>query len=346
MGSVVCMRKLKAAIIGLGHQSIEDHIPGLKESRFASLEAICDSDEGKLREWQEKLQVRGYRDFLELFDSEELDFVVAAIPHNLYKEIIEEATKRRIHILKEKPFARSLQEAFYFKRLCDENKVQLMTTLQRRFNPIYAVFFQLKDQIGELFYIDAKYTLFVDNPHEGWRGIKEIAGGGCVIDMGYHIIDMLIWYFGLPDKIHAEFSSKARPEAKYDTEDTAHVLFSYDDGPHGSLILSRFYPPKTENITILGSKGIIEVKRGSIRRLKNNGKVIESLTREYSWSTAATNQIDYFCRVIRGEKENVGSPEYHLQHVSFIDACYKSKYEGSYINPKELLKFHGKQISH
>ncbi len=34
----------------------------------------------------------------------------------------------------------------------------------------------------------------------------------------------------------------------------------------------------------------------------------------------------------------MGSPEYHLQHVSFIEACYKSKQEGRYINPKELLK--------
>jgi len=87
----------------------------------------------------------------------------------------------------------------------------------------------------------------------------------------------------------------------------------------------------------LNKLGIIEIDRGRIRRLRNNGEEAESLTREHSWPVAATNQIDYFCRVIKGEKENMGDPEYHLQHVSFIDACYKSKREGIYINPKKLL---------
>ena len=210
------MTRLKSAIIGLGHQAIEDHIPGLKDSQFASLEAICDIDEEKLKEWQDKLEVPSFTDYRELFDSTELDFVIATTPHNVYKGIIEEASKRRLHVLKEKPFARNLKEALYFKRLCDESDIQLTTTLQRRFNPIYTTFFQLKDQIGEPFFVDVKYTLFVDSPHEGWRGKRDSAGGGCIIDMGYHMIDMIIWYFGLPDNVHAEFSAKAKPEEKYD----------------------------------------------------------------------------------------------------------------------------------
>ncbi|VVB60736.1 UDP-N-acetylglucosamine 3-dehydrogenase [uncultured archaeon] len=331
------MKKLKTAIIGLGHQATEDHIPGLKESQFAELKAICDIDEPKLKECEKKLNVNGYVDYKELLGSEDLDFIIVATPHNIHKEVLEEAAKRKVNVLKEKPFARNLKEAFYFKKLCDESGIVLTTTLQRRFNPIYTTFFQLVDQIGEPFFVDAKYTLFVDNLQEGWRGSKEEAGGGCIIDMGYHMIDMLIWYFGLPDKVHAEFSSKAKPEEKYDAEDTASILFSYENDLYGSLILSRYYPPKTESIKVIGSKGIIEIDRGSIKRLKSNGEVAESLTREYSWPVAAANQIDYFCRVVNGDRENIGSPKYHLKHVSFIDACYESKEKGKYVNPKELL---------
>lgn len=336
------MKKLKSAIIGLGHQAIEDHIQGLKDSRFAQLEAVCDIDEIKLKEWQEKLKVNSYKDYKELLDSEKLDFVIAAVPHDVHRGIVEEAAKRKVHILKEKPFARNLKEALYFKNLCDKNEIQLTTTSQRRFNPIYTTFFQLKDQIGDPFFVDAKYSLFVNNPHEGWRGNKHKAGGGCIIDMGYHMIDMIIWYFGLPDNTHAEFSSRAKPEEKYDAEDTASVMFSYDNGLYGSLLLSRYYPPKTEYIKVLGDQGIIEVERGNIKRFKNNGEIAESLTREHSWPVAASNQIDYFCRVIKGERENIGSPEYHLQHMSFIDACYKSKEEGRYVNPKKMLREHEK----
>lgn len=334
--------KLRSAIIGLGHQAIEDHIPGLKDSQLAKLIAICDVDENKLKEWQDKLGVKGYKYHQDLFNAEKLDFVIAALPHDEYRSVIEEASKRHLHILKEKPFARNLDEAFYFKKLCDENDIHLTTTLQRRFNPIYNTFFQLKDQIGKPFFVDAKYTLFVEAPHEGWRGKRDEAGGGAIIDMGYHMIDMIVWYFGLPNNIHAEFSSKAKPEETYDAEDTAVVLLSYDDGLHGSLTLSRYYPPKTERIKVIGDNGIIEVERGSIKRFKSDGELAESLVREHSWPVAATNQIDYFCRVIKGERENIGTPEYHLQHVSFVDACYKSKKEGKYINPRELLARHEK----
>ena len=137
------MKRLKSAIIGLGHQAIEDHIPGIKDSQFASLEAICDIDEKETKKWKDKLGLPGFTDYRELFDSIDLDFIIAAVPHNEYRGIIEEASKRHLHVLKEKPFARNLEEALYFKKLCDENDIEVMITLQRRFNPIYTTFFQL-----------------------------------------------------------------------------------------------------------------------------------------------------------------------------------------------------------
>ena len=332
------MKHYKAAVIGLGHQGIKDWIPGIMDSQFATLEAICDIDRKKLEAWKEKVEVNAYENYKELLSKESLDFVVVATPHDTHKPITEEALKRGIHVLKEKPFARSLEEALYLRDLAEKYETTLMIVAQRRFNPIYTTFFQLKDQIGKPFFIEAKYTLFVEKPYKGWRGDRKRAGGGCIIDMGYHMIDMLIWYFGLPDRIHAEFSAKACPEVKYDAEDTATTLFSYDSGLYGNLVLSRYYPPKSEYIKVIGSRGIIEVERGKIRRKKNNGEVIESLGRDVAWPTAAVNQIDYFCRVISGERENFSSPDYHLQHVSFIEACYLSQQKGCYISPKGILE--------
>jgi len=335
------MPRLKTAIIGLGRQAANDHIPGLRDSQHAQLEAICDIDEAKTKEFESKLGVKGYTDYHTLLESaKDLDFVIVCTPHDTHGAIVEAAAKSHVHILKEKPFARNLAEAHHIKRICEENGIQLMTTVQRRFNPIYTTFFHLKDRIGNPFLIDAQYTLFVSNPEEGWRGNKEQAGGGCIIDMGYHMVDTLVWYFGLPDKVHAEFSAQAKPEKRYDAEDTANILFAFDNGLHGSLRLSRYSPHKTEYIRVVGDHGIVEVERGGIKRLKSNGEVTENLVRTEAWPIAAADQIDHFCDVIRGKKPNMGAPEEHLQRVSFIDACYKSKAEGKYISPKELLK-HG-----
>jgi len=212
-----------------------------------------------------------------------------------------------------------------------------MVTLQRRFNPIYTSFNQLADQVGMPFMVDAQYTLHIEDPSEGWRGKTAMAGGGCIIDMGYHLVDMILWYFGLPDRVLADMSVSARPDRVYDAEDTALIHFGYDSGLYGSLLLSRFIGPKLEQIRLVGSRGMVHLERGRIRRLTNGGDVIESLSREQAWPSAAACQIDYFCRVIEGIRPNISGPKENLAHMSFIRACYESAKTHAYINPKEML---------
>lgn len=181
--------KLKVGIIGLGHQSLEDHLPAIFVSADAELIAVADVDVEKLKSFSnDHKDIHTYQQFNDLFKSERLDFVIIAVPHHLHQDIIKEVIKRKIHVLKEKPFTVTLAQAKEIKELAERNGVKIMLTLQRRFNPIYSTFFQLIDKIGTPFFIEAKYTFYTDSPHEGWRGKKELAGGGCLIDMGYHII--------------------------------------------------------------------------------------------------------------------------------------------------------------
>lgn len=329
--------KLRAGVVGLGKQALEDHIPGLRSCDGAELVAICDEDPEKIREHQYQFHVNGYTDFREMFTNEQLDMVIVTVPHHVGRAVIEAAAKHHVHVLKEKPFATSMGEAQELAKRCAESGIQLMVTLQRRFNPIYTSFTQLADQIGTPFVVDAQYTLFIDDPSKGWRGITAKAGGGCVIDMGYHLIDMILWYFGLPDRVLADISVEARPDRSYDAEDTALIHFGYDSGLYGSLLLSRFIGPKTEQIRLVGSKGMVHLERGRIRRLTNGGEAIESLSREQSWPSAATSQIDYFCRVIEGLRPNVSGPKENLAHMSFIAACYESARTHAYISPKETM---------
>lgn len=329
--------KLRAGVVGLGKQALEDHIPGLDASDGATLVAVCDENPEIVREQQYQHRVPGYTDFREMFKAECLDIVVVCVPHHVGRTVIETAAEHRVHVLKEKPFATTMPEARDLVDICGRSGIQLMVTLQRRFNPIYTSFPQLADQIGTPFVVDAQYTLHIDDPSEGWRGLAAEAGGGCVIDMGYHLIDMLLWYFGLPDRVLADLSVSARPDRDYDAEDTALIHFAYTRGLYGSLLLSRFIGPKTEQIRLAGSQGVVHLERGRIRRLSNSGEVIESLAREQAWPSAAASQIDYFCRVIEGLRPNVSGPKENLSHMGFIAACYESARTHAYLNPKELL---------
>lgn len=329
--------QLRAGVVGIGKQAIEDHIPGLLASDGAKLVAICDANPDVVREQQYQQRVNGYTDFREMFKAEALDLVVVATPHHVGREVIEAAAEHHVHVLKEKPFATGMEEATALAAICSQADIHLMVTLQRRFNPIYTSFLQLADQIGTPFVVDAQYTLHIPDPSEGWRGMNAKAGGGCVIDMGYHLIDMLLWYFGQPDRILADLSVSARPDRDYDAEDTALIHFAYDSGLYGSLLISRFIGPRREQIRLVGSKGIVQLERGRVQRLTNDGEVTESLSREQAWPSAAACQVDYFCRVIDGLRPNASGPTENLAHMSFIAAAYESARTHAYVNPKELL---------
>jgi len=331
-------KKLKTILIGIGKQSVEDHIPALQDCTKADLVAIVDKNTKIAKEWSKKLKVPYYNSTSKAIKNHTPDFAIVAVPHNEYFKIINQLAKKKIHILKEKPFALDLQEGKKIQKIIKDNDIKLMVTLQRRFNPIFSSFIQLMKQIGRHFFIEAKSTLYIDSPNDGWRGERKKAGGGCIIDMGYHVIDLLIWYFGLPNQIHAEHGCFAKPDKHYDAEDTASIIFRYtESGLFGNLILSRFIFPKTGYLKLIGSNGTVEVKRGKLIRTNKKGDILEDLTRKKDWTAAATTQIDYFCEVIKGKKRNFGSPRYHLQHMAFIEACYKSQKTGKFINPHNLL---------
>ncbi|AUY50259.1 Gfo/Idh/MocA family oxidoreductase [Streptomyces sp. CB01881] len=329
--------KRRAAVIGLGHQAREDHLPGLLGSGRAELVAVCDSNPELLHEWQELLQVPSFTRAADLLDAVRPDFVIVAVPHHAGRGVIEECSTRGVHVLKEKPFATSLSEARELAAICEAGQVELMVALQRRFNPIYTSVLQLLDQIGTPFLIDGQYTFHTEDPGAGWRGDVKQAGGGCIIDMGYHLIDLLLWYFGMPSRVIADFSAAALPEAGYDAEDTAVIQLGYDGDLYGSVLLSRWAAPKTEKLHVVGTRGSVLLTKGHVQRLDLHGSVVEELTRPQAPSSAATAQIDYFCRVLDGERPNTSGPDQHLAHAAFVASCYESKKARRYIDPKEML---------
>ena len=334
--------KLRAGVVGLGHQSIEDHIPALKQCSDVDFVSVVDTDLLILEKFkQENPTINIYDSHEQMFKKEKLDFIILALPHHLHFEITKSAILHKINVLKEKPFATNLKQAIELKKLAVKNKVEISTTLQRRFNPIYTTFHQFFDKIGSPFFFESKYTFYTSEPHTGWRGQKKLAGGGCLIDMGYHLLDLLLWYFDLPDGVIAESSCKAKENIVYDAEDTIALLFDYHKkGFFGSVLISRSISPKQEYLNVFGTRGSIHLERGKIERISPDGVVQESLQREQGWPSAAYDQLNYFIKVIRKEKPNVNGPETHFEHLAVIEAIYLSQQKGRYIDPHSILKKH------
>ncbi|MEU1375526.1 Gfo/Idh/MocA family oxidoreductase [Streptomyces triculaminicus] len=327
----------RAAMVGLGGQATGDHLPGLARCHHAELAAVCDVDAGRVVAVANAHHVPGFTDVEQLLQQVRPDFVIVAVPHHAGHQVVAACAKAGVHVMKEKPFATDPHEAADLAALCDKAGIELMVTVQRRFHPVYPAALGLLDQIGPPYLVEGRYTFHCPDPAAGWRGRAKLAGGGCLADMGYHLIDLLLWYLGLPDRILATISAAAVPGAEYDAEDTALVHLAYDSGLYGSLLVSRSAGPKTERLAITGPHGTLAIERGVVRLTDPGGQVVESLVREPAWPCPPARLIDRFCRVLDGAAANPSGPAEHLPHAAFLAAAYASTATARPGVPKEFL---------
>lgn len=261
---------------------------------------------------------------------------IVALPHNEYLPVIRILAQRGIHIIKEKPFAISLEKARELFRLAKEHNVSIQVTLQRRYNPIFKTFCQLAKRIGTIHTIEARYTLNIKDLSEGWRSKKDLAGGGALIDMGYHYIDLFIWYFGVPEKIKCRMSSGNRPNQDYDVEDTALLDFTYENADRkilATLFVSRVHSEKKEGLTAHGQNGSVTVTRGRVARYNVDGEMIEELQRTHSWPSAIIDQLETLISNISSGSWRENHDQY-LDHTIVLDASYASAASGKEIETK------------
>lgn len=335
---------VRFAIIGLGKQTTEDHIPAIIQSPHCELVSVCDANPERVSEISSKYNVPGTVSVDRLIEKNSFDAAIVAVPHTAYIDIIRKLAKAGKHIIKEKPFAITIAEVEETLRILKQHKVYFGVMTQRRFNPIYRAFPQLMRYIGKPYSIEGRYTMNIQNLGEGWRAQKSLAGGGALIDMGYHYIDLLVWYFGLPNRLSAFITTKNRIDQLYDVEDTARLLFEYDnEGAYdeklvGSLLVSRAYPEKQEYLRVLGTAGTVELSRGVVRRLDLAGNEVERLERKEGWPSAIAEQLDFFVYRILSFGPFLGQ-EYrnHFEHVAFIEAAYRSDQTGMLQRPIQLF---------
>lgn len=335
---------LKTAVIGLGRQSLDDHIPAVVESELLDLAAVCDIDQAIVRATAEKYEVHGFDDVKDLADRMKCDVAVVAVPHHQYLPIISVLANAGIHIIKEKPFAINIDEACAIHKAVN-GKVFLGVVSQRRFNPIYQTFLQMQRRIGKIYSIEGKYTLNIAELSDGWRASKAYAGGGALVDMGYHLIDLLVWYFGTPQTVTARITRGNRMGQQYDVEDTVNMLFdfslpqSYEEKTVGNFLISRVYPKKQEILTVYGVKGIVELQRGQIRRYDIHGQEIEKLVRHEGWPSALIDQFNHFVKAIEeGKRWSLETAKEYLPHIAIIQAAYESDSRSTSCQPEEYLK--------
>lgn len=333
------LKNFKIGFIGAGGQALEQ-IESVNDSKLGKVAAVCDLDLEKVHILREKYNIPIFTCYQQMIQSVQLDAVFICLPHNAHFSATMFALKNGLHVIKEKPFALTVQEGQALVEESRKQKKALFTVMQRRHHSSYLVGKDWMSEIGTPYLYRGSYT-FNGSPYDfGWRGIKEIAGGGAVLDMGYHIVDLIIWYLGIPTEVYAQLLNVARPDTHYETEDSAILTFGIRENLMGNLVLARASHPKGEQTYIHGTNGTLFVNRSQALLYDLEGNVRRKIDVQPSWSEDVIKQIDDIIeKILSGELEDGSS---HLPHLYFVDAAYRSHLLGEpvrvYTNPFWITK--------
>lgn len=270
-------KKIRVGVIGVGSIA-ESHIAGYKSDPRVELYAFCDINEERLKEKGARHGVtRLYTDVREMVKLPELDAVSVCTWNAAHAPCAIAALEAGKDVLCEKPMALNTAEAEAMRAAAQKSGRLLMIGFVRRFGNDCGVVqdFIKAGYFGELYYAKATYLRRNGSPG-GWFGDKTRSGGGPLIDLGVHIIDLVRYMAGNPQPVSvysATFhklgdrpgvvrdagyvSAGKSTEDVFDVEDLATAMIRFDNGMVLSIEVSfSLNIEKDEGkIELFGTKG-------------------------------------------------------------------------------------------
>lgn len=263
------------------------HVPALRKVPGVQVGALCGADPARTRQVAGSLGVpQTFENYRDMLTSGELDAVTIASPPHLHHPMVLTACENGLHVLCEKPIARSAAEARDMMRMTREAGITHAVAYMRRYEPVRQRVKALIDEgyIGRLHSVSIlayRATLSDQVPRQfSWMMERE-KGGGVLATIGSHFVDAMRWWFG---DIHAvcgvvSTAITERPNAvgemrAADADDNTAFVVRFANGAIGSVSIS--YTAATdigEEIIISGSDGMLAIQdQGRLIGAKPGGK--------------------------------------------------------------------------
>ena len=264
-----------------------------------------------------------------------IDIVFITTPNHTHYNISKfflENTKANLFI--EKPITISLKETLKLNQTSKLNKVKIQVGYMFRYCHTYIKTKNIIEnkELGDI--KSFKFSMFssqVFKETNNWRFSKEKAGGGVLITQNSHLIDLMIWFFGMPNKI----SSKTRKIFSKNVEDEVNANFEYKNFK-GCLETSwskKGYRNLTTNLEICFEKGIIRVNEDQLEIQSNSdANLIKRINKVNSFNPNFfdlagdyySSQFSNFIEAIEKNTKNINNIEDSLKIHYIIESIYNS----------------------
>lgn len=342
--------KIKWGVIGCGGIADRRTLPGMMLADNAELVAVMDTNIDSANRCKEKYNAKyAFDNMEELLVLDEIQAVYIASPVFAHKEQAFAAAKAKKDILIEKPVGMTSKEAEEIAAYCESQGVKLGVGFMMRFHAYHQAMkeFVQSGKIGEVVSARAQLTCWYPEMENCWRQERRLSGGGAMMDMGVHCIDLIRYITGLEVKEAAGICGNQ--VFKYDVEDAGGVIMRLENGAIAYVDANFNIPDAAAKckIEFYGTKGSI-FAQGTISQVE--GGEIEVLCADDSagydanqdrnevqpvdicveFGNMYTKEIEAFGRAVLGECEVPITAKDAIMSQKIVEAAYQSNQTKTY----------------
>jgi predicted dehydrogenase len=285
MGCIQVKDKLKIGIIGCGGIAFQKHLPSLaKLPELNEIVAFCDVSKERAAKAAADFgthDAKVYDDYMELLQDKSIDVVHVITPNLHHSSITINALEAGKHVMCEKPMAINSVEA---KKMLDASKrtgKKLTVAYQNRFTEESQILYRAcrEGDLGEIYMAKAHAVRRRAVPTWGVFTDKRLQGGGPLIDIGTHALDLALWFMEnykpksvtgsvfhkMKDQVEGNLFGPWDPKT-FDVEDSAFGFIKMENG--ATIFLESSWALNTTDVkeakaSLFGVKGGVEMKKGS-----------------------------------------------------------------------------------
>ena len=277
------VKKLRVGVIGLGMGRA--HIQGWQEHPQVEVVALADPDAARLALVGDEFAVAGrYANAEAMLAAEPLDVVSVCTPNKFHKQLTLAALAAGCHVLCEKPMAMDADEGREMLEAAKDAGKRLMINFSYRFS---AASRGLKAQVDAGLFGDIYFGRSVWHRRRGmpgfggWFGTKALAGGGPLIDLGVHRLDLALWLMGYPKPtwvMGSSYNAIASPLAEkagktFDVEDLAAGFIRFENG--ATLVLEASWAANIQEEELMETR-LLGTKAGLLQKNLDGGYTFDA----------------------------------------------------------------------
>lgn len=341
-------KKTKVGLIGTGSICQSVHIPAYVKNPDAEIVAICDINEETLNKVGDNLGIDAkyrFTDYTKLLKMDEIELVDVCTPNFVHMDPTIKALDAGKHVMCEKPIALNAKEGQKMVDAEQRSGKKLMIAYCWRWNSGAQALKRFVDdgQMGDIYYARVQALRRRGVPSWGVFIDKEKQGGGPLIDIGCHALDLTLFLMGHPKPVAANGMSVTKFGTKkgtfgswgawdydnYTVEDFAAGFIRFENG--ATLVLESSFCANIEkdvfNTSLMGTEGGATLDPLKMYREENETLIDVSPVYLKNVGTHEA-EIYAFIDAIRNDKPSPVPGEQGLMVAKILDAIYLSSEKG------------------